>query len=246
MSDTKKKLVVVLLAALVFLPLIAWRSWQALVEELPGSTADFEKWVKEERVAEAPAWYRLRERLTSYEREPETPHLRLATLRFPQLIEQVQKAKDNRQTFPPLYKRAIAMGGNAFVNEQIDENAPGLPANFAELVQTVYLLHAGPVPASLLDGGVEPVTCQVTGTMPGKPAEATGMKGGDDFVKIGEHEVFGKQCHEVLGLLRAPPGTKLQLVMLRNGALVDLELVKEGDINGFHYMSVPVLSDPAP
>src|SRR5438105_3117333 len=116
-DDARKKVIVVVLALLVLIPVIGWRSWQAIRET--GGT-DWDRFIKEERLASAPGWFHPAE-VFGQRTAPKGPALRLATLRFLQRREHLESIIDKEDAdFPPLYARARAMGANLTVNESID------------------------------------------------------------------------------------------------------------------------------
>lgn len=183
-----------------------------------------------------------------YLAEPATPHVRLGTLHVRGSLEQERRMMTKRSgQYQPAYKAILEMGGNAFVKERIDENVPGLDPQSGELVETVYLLHAGEVPAQLrpaFDGGA----CQVVDVPKGSPAEASGMAAGDVLMELngGGHLAQAKgqddRCAAVAGAIMAlKPNEPGRLKVLRGGSEVELTIVRSGDKFGHAYIQVPVL-----
>src|SRR5206468_6801999 len=113
------------------------------------------------------------------------------------------------------------MGANLTVNESIDDQVPGAPEGYAELVQGVFLQHAGKIPDEHR-AQIGRYVCQATDILPDTPAEAAGMHDGDDFFTIDGEPVVGSEdpCPGVLEKLRGAPGTTKRIRVLRDGDVV--------------------------
>jgi C-terminal processing protease CtpA/Prc len=183
-----------------------------------------------------------------YDAEPTTPHVRLGTLHIRSSLQHHRKMLTMRnEQYQPAYTAIIEMGGNAWVKERIDEVVPGLDPRSGELVETVYLLHAGEVPAELrpaFDGWA----CQVTEVPKGSPAEASGMVAGDLLMELNGGGQLAQakgeddRCAAVVGsLLALKPNEPGSLKVLRGGREVEFTIVRAGDRFGYKYMKVPVL-----
>lgn len=61
----------------------------------------------------------------------------------------------------------------------------------------------------------------------GYPADKQGVRPGDQLVKINGNEVKGKERIQVSQLLRGPKGTPVELLMIRDGALLTKTLVRD-------------------
>ncbi|WEK19525.1 MAG: S41 family peptidase [Candidatus Pedobacter colombiensis] len=61
----------------------------------------------------------------------------------------------------------------------------------------------------------------------GYPADKQGIKPGDQLVKINGNEVKGKDRGQVSQLLRGPKGSSLELLLIRDGALLTKTLVRD-------------------
>ncbi len=61
----------------------------------------------------------------------------------------------------------------------------------------------------------------------GYPADKQGVKPGDQLVKINGNEVKGKERGQISQLLRGPKGSAVELLMIREGALVTKTLVRD-------------------
>ncbi len=57
----------------------------------------------------------------------------------------------------------------------------------------------------------------ITGTVPGSPAAAAGLKSGDQIVKVGDKDVKGISADQATALIQGPEGTKVTLTILRGG-----------------------------
>jgi hypothetical protein len=183
-----------------------------------------------------------------YDAEPTTPHVRLGTLHIRGSLEHERRMMTRRsEQYQAAYKAILEMGGNAFVKERIDEVVPGLDPLSGELVETVYLLHAGEVPAELrpaFDGWA----CQVAEVPKGTPAEASGMVEGDLLMELngggqlaqakGEDDRCAAVAGPIMALKANEPG---RLKVLRGGREVELTIVRAGDKFGYKYMKVPVI-----
>lgn len=61
----------------------------------------------------------------------------------------------------------------------------------------------------------------------GYPADKQGIKAGDQLVKINGNEVKGKERAQVSQLLRGPKGSAVELLLIRDGALLTKTLVRD-------------------
>jgi carboxyl-terminal processing protease len=61
----------------------------------------------------------------------------------------------------------------------------------------------------------------------GYPADKQGVKPGDQLVKINGNEVKGKERSQVSQLLRGPKGSSVELLIIREGALITKTLVRD-------------------
>ncbi|TDQ09753.1 S41 family peptidase [Pedobacter metabolipauper] len=61
----------------------------------------------------------------------------------------------------------------------------------------------------------------------GYPADKQGIKPGDQLVKINENEVKGKDRAQVSQLLRGPRGSSVDLVIIRDGAVLTKKLIRD-------------------
>lgn len=250
MSERGKLMAVVALVAAVALVAVV-RIRSALQEASAGAppSGAAGEWVRREVVRSFPG-VRVPEAF-GYDAEPTTPHVRLGTLYIRSNLEQHRRMMTmRREQYQPAYTAIMEMGGNAWVKERINEGVPGMDPQSGELVEAVYLLHAGEVPAELrpaFDGWA----CQVTAVPKDTPAEASGMVEGDLLVELngGGHLAQAKgqedRCAAVVGAITAlkpnEPGT---LKVLRGGKEVELTIVRPGDKFGYKYMKVPVIDLP--
>jgi carboxyl-terminal processing protease len=61
----------------------------------------------------------------------------------------------------------------------------------------------------------------------GYPADKQGVRPGDQLIKINGSEVKGKERSQVSQLLRGPKGTPVELLMIRDGALLTKTLIRD-------------------
>lgn len=61
----------------------------------------------------------------------------------------------------------------------------------------------------------------------GYPADKQGVKPGDQLLKINGNEIKGKERSQISQLLRGPKGSSVELLIIREGALVTKTLVRE-------------------
>ncbi|MFL5319313.1 MAG: hypothetical protein ACJ790_06620 [Myxococcaceae bacterium] len=234
---------VVVVAALVFLPIIAWRSIQAM--KAAHASSDPDRLVTEEVTKKPPAWFKS-PGLTRMETEPTCPHVRLGTLHYTTSAEHAKKLLASPTDLTPtIWKHGCAMGGDTIVFEKIDENVPGTRAGDAELVAAVYLTHAGVLPAEWRSE-VGRELCEVTEVFP-NAAEPSSFRTGDLFLEINganvaatSNEQRGCDLFEQ-AIDRVPLGSPANVRVLRNGQPVSFTMAHKG--HEFAYVNVPVLDD---
>ncbi|WP_316790604.1 S41 family peptidase [Pedobacter frigoris] len=61
----------------------------------------------------------------------------------------------------------------------------------------------------------------------GYPADKEGVKPGDQIVKINTNEVKGKDRNQISQLLRGPKGSSVDLLVIRDGAVISKKLTRE-------------------
>lgn len=61
----------------------------------------------------------------------------------------------------------------------------------------------------------------------GYPADKEGIKPGDQIVKINTNEVKGKDRNQISQLLRGPKGSSVDLLVIRDGAVINKKLTRE-------------------
>ena len=57
----------------------------------------------------------------------------------------------------------------------------------------------------------------ITGTVPGSPAAAAGLRSGDQITKVGDKDTKGISADQATALIQGPEGTKVTLTILRAG-----------------------------
>lgn len=65
----------------------------------------------------------------------------------------------------------------------------------------------------------------VSRVIPGSPAEETGLQPGDEIISIANRPAFFYSFTEINGLLRQPAGSRLSLIIRRNGELFKKDLI---------------------
>jgi len=63
--------------------------------------------------------------------------------------------------------------------------------------------------------------------MEGYPADKQDLKPGDQLVKISENEVKGKDRAQISQLLRGPKGSAVDLLIIRNGAVINKKVIRD-------------------
>ncbi|MBC7567155.1 MAG: S41 family peptidase [Pedobacter sp.] len=82
-------------------------------------------------------------------------------------------------------------------------------------------------------GGIGASTLYIEGKLfvnevsEGYPADKQGIKPGDQLVKINDNEVKGKDRTQISQLLRGPKGSLVDLVIIREGAVITKKLVRD-------------------
>ena len=66
----------------------------------------------------------------------------------------------------------------------------------------------------------------ITGTVPGSPAAAAGLKGGDQIVKVGDKDVKGLTADQATTLIQGPEGTKVTLTIDRAGETLTFTITR--------------------
>src|SRR5258708_155199 len=83
------------------------------------------------------------------------------------------------------------------------------PAQYQKLLQSYQGLYSGiGIYLSFTTG--YPV---ITGTVPGSPAAAAGLQGGDQIVKVGEKDMKGVTSDQATTLIQGPDGTKVNMTI---------------------------------
>jgi carboxyl-terminal processing protease len=66
----------------------------------------------------------------------------------------------------------------------------------------------------------------VTGTVPGSPAAAAGLKAGDQITKVGDRDVKGITVDEATSLIQGPEGTKVTLTIVRGAETLTVSITR--------------------
>ncbi|HXM71913.1 MAG TPA: PDZ domain-containing protein, partial [Candidatus Dormibacteraeota bacterium] len=66
----------------------------------------------------------------------------------------------------------------------------------------------------------------ITGTVPGSPAAAAGLRAGDQIVKVGDKDTKGITGDQATALIQGPDGTKVTLEVSRAGSTFSVTLTR--------------------
>lgn len=66
----------------------------------------------------------------------------------------------------------------------------------------------------------------ITGTLPGSPAAAAGLKAGDQIVKVGDKDIKGASVDEASALIEGPAGSKVTLTIARGDQTMAITLTR--------------------
>jgi carboxyl-terminal processing protease len=66
----------------------------------------------------------------------------------------------------------------------------------------------------------------ITGTVPGSPAAAAGLKNGDQIVKVGERDVKGITADEATSLIQGAEGTRVTLTIQRGAEMLTFTITR--------------------
>jgi carboxyl-terminal processing protease len=91
------------------------------------------------------------------------------------------------------------------------------PAQYRKLQQSYQSKYTGiGVYVSFNTGGYP----AITGTVPGSPAAAAGLKAGDQIIKVGDKDVKGLTADQATSLIQGPEGSKVTLTIQRAGEML--------------------------
>src|ERR1700674_2234553 len=66
----------------------------------------------------------------------------------------------------------------------------------------------------------------ITGTVPGSPAAAAGLQGGDQIIKVGDKDMKGITSDQATTLIQGPNGSKVTLTIGRGGAMLTFTITR--------------------
>jgi carboxyl-terminal processing protease len=66
----------------------------------------------------------------------------------------------------------------------------------------------------------------ITGTVPGSPAAASGLKAGDQIIKVGDKDVKGLTADQATALIQGPEGTSVTLTIQRAGETITITITR--------------------
>ncbi len=174
---------------------------------------------------------------------PTTPYLRLATLRHPGTLEAHKRVLgDRHRNYDCMVARAASLGGNAIYVESVDDQVAGMAIGQGEVVEGVYLLHAGSVPAPARER-LRERACVALEVFPGESADRSGLKEGDILVSLdgSADGSLADTCWVAERLRQVPPEGTAKIQVLRAGIEQTLSLTKHGNRFGYEYKRVPIL-----
>src|SRR5216683_3831130 len=96
------------------------------------------------------------------------------------------------------------------------------PAQFKKL-QDVYTGHYSGIGIYLSFSGAYPM---ITGTVPGSPAAAAGLQGGDQIVKVGDKDMKGLTSDQASTLIQGPNGSKVMLTIQRGSQTFSVTITR--------------------
>ncbi|MGC9520591.1 MAG: S41 family peptidase [Anaerolineae bacterium] len=65
---------------------------------------------------------------------------------------------------------------------------------------------------------------EISGTIPGQPAEAAGVRAGDIIVAVGDQSIVGMGLYEAISYIRGPAGSEAELHIIRPGVQEELTI----------------------
>ena len=242
MNDRSAKVAVVVIGALVTIGAIVWRSADALKKET-GGLAPAEGWsmdvVSENRASE-----RVRDLhyigLDSVQGLAAEP---LGVVEFRGTRASIDRSVNEHSDFLPIRQKQIELGANVTLKESIDDT-PDMPGQ-AKMRVSLWLVHTGPFPASLLKAKQQPL-CVITDVDPTGDAFAGGLRPGDVWTGFEGIDTLSsaspRPCAELSSASRASDvGSTLRFVVYRQGQKQDLTLHKKSPQMKFMSFAFPVL-----
>lgn len=228
--------------------ILVWRTRGAIREAEGGGDEhdDGSASITVELLQPSPVEYRAPD-VFGFSSVPPVPHLRIATIRVVGPTRELQhKLANPKDHYESVHHKMVELNANAYVHERVDDQAPGLGFDEAELIEAVYLVHAGRVQEPLRRE-LQNRACLLTEVTPGSAAEEAGLQVGDlvidvdgtRFVEEGLRE--NDACRPIQRALREP--NKVRLGILRSGELLQVEMARRGAKFGIFYRDVPILPD---
>lgn len=97
------------------------------------------------------------------------------------------------------------------------------PAQYKKLQQSYQGKYTGiGIYVSFNTGGYP----AITGTVPGSPAAAAGLKAGDQIIKVGDKDLKGVTADQATSLIQGPEGSKVTLTIQRSGETMTFTITR--------------------
>ena len=96
------------------------------------------------------------------------------------------------------------------------------PQQYKRLQQTYQGKYSG-IGVYLSFGAAYPA---ITATVPGSPAAAAGLRGGDQITKVGDKDTKGFTADQLTALIEGPNGTKVALTITRDGQTLTFDIAR--------------------
>ncbi len=243
MEGNEKKIAGVILA-LIVAGVLAWR-FNAKPEGIPDDpaqtgSAGFSVTVLSEK--EAPEGYRSQmffglKSVTGLAAE------KLAELELRDVRGELETAKESGADHALVRQRQLKLGANVTVLGPVEDD-PGKPGT-AKMLATLYLVHAGPLPAAHASGK-HPQVCLVVDVDPSGDAHAGRLRAGDLWVAVDKTDLLGSAaadpCKDLTATSKAlAVGADATFAVFRGGARQELKVHKGSERLKFVAIPVPVL-----
>jgi hypothetical protein len=245
-SERRKKLLVLVVGIAVFGPLTAWRTLEALREarqdEFGMVEYQCDGLVRFVPAPGSPEGVR-GTNIHRYAVLPDLPARKLGTLRLQGPLPWLRSFAEGRpEEWGCLRRAKERLGANAWVLESVAQ-VPGLPEGYGELVESIYLLHAGEL-GSEYRARLGPTACLVSRVFPDTDAARAGLRTGDVLLALDQAPVSpGNPCAVLQDIDDREGGSPVSLSVLRGQELLELEGVApdEHERFGCEVRGLPIL-----
>ena len=245
MSESQKKLLVVLVGLVVFGGITAWKVRVAMRERAVSSMSSSDWDARLETEVTASVHFNVPAEGIYRETSAPRQAIQLARFKLRGRIDNWRQTLKGDHIPDPITRRMRALKGNVLVLEGIDDAAPGLVEGEGILLGAAYLRYAEPLAA--LGDRFSSEGCVVAALTPGSPAEGAGLQVGD-LVSDVDHRGLrqgpeGDPCEPILAAVRTTPTSHtVALSVFRDGTLTELSIVKPEGPTGFNTYPAPFLS----